>query len=233
MWSWDLVVFDNDGVLVDSERLGNRVLADLLTECGFPITFDDCVHRFMGGTLAGTRSAVEAESGTPLPDDFEDRYHETLFAVFRSSLQPVAGVEAAIEALQRSGTPICVASSARHEKIKVSLSTVGLFDRFDGRVFSAQDVSRGKPAPDLFLFAATESGVSPERCVVVEDSPAGVRGAKAAGMTVVGYVSLMPAERLLEAGADVVIESMGGLLDALTELSPSAADGSVAEHPAP
>lgn len=220
MSAWDLVIFDNDGVLVDSERLGNQVLADLLTGCGHPVTFDDCVRRFMGGPLGDVRTAIEAEGGALLPDDFEDRYHDTLFAVFRSSLRSVAGVEAAIEELQRSGTPICVASSAKHEKIKMSLSTVGLLHYFDGRVFSAEDVSRGKPAPDLFLHAAAECGAMPDRCLVVEDSPAGVRGAKAAGMTVVGYLGLIPAERLTEAGADVVIQTMGELVGALVGTRP-------------
>lgn len=222
MRAWDLVIFDNDGVLVDSERLANRVLADLLTGCGYPIAFDECVRRFMGGTLGAVRSAVESEVGDRLPEDFEDRYYDQLFALFRSSLRPVAGVEAAIEGLKRSGIPICVASSARREKLRVSLSVAGLIHHFGARLFSAEDVRRGKPAPDLFLNAAAECGAAPNRCLVVEDSPAGVSGAKAAGMAAIGYVGLIPAERLIEAGADVVIESMDELLDALTSLSPQA-----------
>lgn len=221
--TWDLVIFDNDGVLVDSERLANRVLTDLLADCGYPITFDDCVRRFMGGTLAAVRLAIENEIGDPLPADFESQYYKALFAGFRSSVRPVSGVEAVLEALKRSGIPVCVASSAQHEKIRVSLSLAGLTQHFGDRVFSAQDVRRGKPAPDLFLHAAAECGAAPERCLVVEDSPAGVRGAKAAGMAVVGYVGLIPTERLTDAGADVVIESMDELPNALAKLSRNAA----------
>lgn len=222
MGAWDLVVFDNDGVLVDSERLANQVLADLLTGCGYPIAFDDCVRRFMGGTLGEVRSAVEGEVGVRLPDDFEDRYYDQLFASFRSSLRPVTGVEAAIEGLKRSGTPMCVASSARHDKLRVSLTTAGLIHHFGDNLFSAEDARRGKPAPDLFLKAAAACGAAPNRCLVVEDSPAGVRGAKSAGMTVIGYVGLIPREKLIEAGADIVIESMDELPDALASLSPHA-----------
>lgn len=220
MNAWDLVIFDNDGVLVDSEALGNRVLAELLTEYGYRISFEDCVRRFMGGTLAATRAAVEADRREPLPDEFEALYHERLFTVFRTSLRPVPGVEAVLDALGRAGTSFCVASSARHEKIRFSLSTVGLLDRFDGRIFSSQDVRRGKPAPDVFLHAASRCGAVPERCLVVEDSPAGVHGAKAAGMTVAAYVSQIPAEQLSQAGADVVVESMDELARAASQMSP-------------
>jgi HAD superfamily hydrolase (TIGR01509 family) len=225
--AWDLVIFDNDGVLVDSEPLANWVLARLLTEFGYPITPEECVRRFMGRTLATVRSAVEGETGHPVPADFESRYYEVLFDEFRSSLRPVAGIEAVLAALEREGTPICVASSARHEKIRVSLSVAGLAHHFGDRVFSAQDVRRGKPAPDLFLHAAAECGVEPERCLVIEDSPPGVRAAKSAGMTVIGFVGLIASGELAGAGADVVIESMDELVPAMAQLSRDATRSSV------
>jgi HAD superfamily hydrolase (TIGR01509 family) len=222
--TWDLVIFDNDGVLVDSEPLANRVLAGLLTEHGYPISPEQCVRRFMGRTLATVRAAVEDETGTPLPADFESAYYDVLFEEFRRSLRRVAGVEAVLATLERDGTPVCVASSARHEKIRVSLDVAGLAHHFGDRVFSAQDVRRGKPAPDLFLHAAANCGVEPERCLVIEDSPPGIRAAKAAaGMTAIGYVGLIPADQLVEAGADIVIDTMDRLLDAMAQLSPDTA----------
>lgn len=221
--AWDLVIFDNDGVLVDSEPLANRVLAGLLTQHGYPISPEQCVHRFMGRTLSTVRTAVEGETGKPIPSDFESAYYDLLFEEFRRSLRPVTGIDAVLTALERHGTPICVASSARHEKIRMSLSVAGLAHHFGDRVFSAQDVRRGKPAPDLFLHAAANCGVEPERCLVIEDSPPGIRAAKAAGMVAVGYVGLLPAEHLADAGADVVVDSMHSLLDAMAQLSPGTA----------
>jgi HAD superfamily hydrolase (TIGR01509 family) len=219
MGEWDLVIFDNDGVLVDSERLGNQVLARTLTELGYPISFDECVRRFMGGTLVKVRSLVEEDLGKRLPGDFEATYQDRLFETFRTELRAVAGVQDALDVLERASIPVCVASSGRPEKIRMSLTHVGLVVYFEGRMFSAQDVERSKPAPDLFLHAASSCGAAPERCLVVEDSPAGVAGAKAAGMTVVGHVSLVPSERLFEAGADLVLDSMAGLPEAMTQLT--------------
>lgn len=222
MGDWDLVIFDNDGVLVDSERLGNQVLSSVLTDYGYPISFDDCVQRFMGGSLGKVRRAVEEDRHVPLPADFEASYQDRLLETFRSELQAVDGVEAVLDALERDGVPCCVASSGSHEKIRMSLTHVGLLHHFEGRVFSAHDVAHSKPAPDLFLHAATACRVVPECCVVVEDSPAGVAGAKAAGMAVVGHVSLLPGERLLTAGADLVVESMARLPGALAKLASQA-----------
>lgn len=207
MAGWDLVIFDNDGVLVDSERLANQVLADLLTSCGRPTTLDEAFRQFLGGTITSVRSAVEAELGSTLPADFEGRYHEALFAGFRTSLCPIPGVIETLDALNDAGVPSCVASSGTHERIRLALSSVGLLDRFpDDRIFSAEDVDQGKPAPDLFLRAASRLGARPGRCVVIEDSPAGVAAARAAGMTVVGFAAMTPPDRLAE--ADAVVTGM-------------------------
>lgn len=198
-----LLILDNDGVLVDSEPIANGVLSELLTEYGYPILYGECVRRYLGGTLALVRADVEPQLGQPLPDDFESAYHRRLFDRVKVELQPVAGVEEAITAI---GWPMCVASSGTYERIELLLRTAGLYERFVGRLFSAEDVARGKPHPDLFLHVAGQLAVAPEECVVVEDSPHGVAAAQAAGMAVVGYAGLTPAERLVD--ADVVIDSM-------------------------
>jgi HAD superfamily hydrolase (TIGR01509 family) len=202
----DLLILDNDGVLVDSEPIANEVLAELLTECGQPTTYEDSVRDYLGGTLRLVREIVEPRLGGPLPEDFEARYHERLFARMGTELTVVAGVVAALDAID---LPMCVASSGTHERIEMALATVGLLARFAGRIFSAEDVARGKPYPDLFLYVAERMGAEPERCLVVEDSPHGVAAAKAAGMVVIGYAGLTPAERL--AAADIVITHMADL----------------------
>jgi HAD superfamily hydrolase (TIGR01509 family) len=214
--AWDLVIFDNDGVLVDSEPAANRILADLLTGYGRPTTYEDAVAEHLGTSLARVRATVEA-AGTPVPADFEDEYHRRLFAAFDGGLAAVPGVA---EALGTLGAPICVASSGSHERIRRALRAVGLAGRFDGRVFSAEDVARGKPAPDLFLHAARSLGASPARCAVVEDSPLGVEAAIAAGMTAFGYAGLTPAGRL--AAAPVVFARMAELPGLLASHAPAA-----------
>ena len=204
---FDLLILDNDGVLVDSEPIANRVLADLLTECGHPTTYEESVRDYLGGTLRLVREIVEPRLGRALPADFEHRYHERLFDRMRAELTAVVGVVAALDALDH--LPTCVASSGTHERIERALAAAGLLARFAGRIFSAEDVARGKPDPDLFLYAAERMGAEPKRCLVVEDSPHGVAAAKAARMTVIGYAGLTPAERL--AGADAVIGRMAEL----------------------
>jgi HAD superfamily hydrolase (TIGR01509 family) len=207
MSRFDLIIFDNDGVLVDSEPVANRVLAALLSEYGFPCTPEESIARFMGHSVPQVRAMVEAELGRPLPAELEARYRDELYPTFRQWLQPIPGI---VEALLTIDGAVCVASSGTHERIRLTLGCTGLWDRFGGRVFSAQDVTRGKPAPDLFLHAAASLGVDPCRCAVVEDSPAGVTGANAAGMTSFGFARLVPAERLAHA-TGAVFSDMGTL----------------------
>lgn len=204
--AWDLVVFDNDGVLVDSERLANDVLARLLTGLGHPTTFEECVATYLGGTIQRVRELVEAAAGRTLPADFEDRYHLDLFAALDAGLVAVPGVASVLDELERSAVPYCVASSGSRERIERTLRKVGLWDRFEGRAFSAEDVARGKPAPDLFLRAAACLGAEPAATVVIEDSPLGVEAAVAAGMPVVGLAAVTP-PTLLE-DAVVVVATM-------------------------
>ena len=166
----------------------------------------------MGSAMHRVHELVEERSGRRLPDDFDDVFHARVFAAFERELKPVPGVVDVLEKLVADGVPYCVASSGSHERIRVGHRTTGLERWFDrGRVFSAQDVGRGKPAPDLFLYAAERMGVAAERCVVVEDSPLGVRAAVAAGMDVLGFTAMTPAERLV--GAGQLFGSMGELAE--------------------
>ncbi|MFE2644402.1 HAD family hydrolase [Streptomyces nigra] len=212
---YDLVIFDNDGVLVDSEPISNRHLAAYLTELGHPTSYEDSIRDYMGSAMHRVHDLVLERTGQRLPADFDDVFHARVFAAFERELKPVAGAVDVLETLTARGVPYCVASSGSHERIRVGHRTTGL-DRWfdDARIFSSQDVGRGKPAPDLFLHAARRMGVAPERCVVVEDSPLGVRAALAAGMDVVGFTAMTPAERL--SGATELFSDMGeliGLLD--------------------
>ncbi|MFE7317474.1 HAD family hydrolase [Streptomyces sp. NPDC057555] len=209
---YDLIIFDNDGVLVDSEPISNQILAGYLTELGYPTTYEESLRDFMGGSVQRVRDIVLERAGRELPEGFESSFHTRVFDEFRRRLQPVPGVETVLEKLEADGVPYCVGSSGNHERIRVALTKTGLFERFGaGRVFSAQDVGRGKPAPDLFLHAAKEMGVAPGRCAVVEDSPLGVRAAVAAGMDVYGFTAMTPAAELMEAGATVLFGDMAEL----------------------
>ena len=194
----DLVIFDCDGVLVDSEPVSNRILAELLSAEGLPTTAEDSIRDFMGRSWASVAAIVEERLGRPLPGEFSSRYLDKLFEAFERELEPVPGVAAALEAIP---LPTCVASSGSQERIRTALAATGLLERFDGRIFSATEVEHGKPAPDLFLHAAARMGVEPGHCVVVEDSPAGVQAARAAGMTVLGYAGRTTGSELAAGGA--------------------------------
>jgi len=207
---YDLVIFDNDGVLVDSEPISNRLLAAYLTELGHPTSYEDSIRDYMGSAMHRIHDLVLERTGERLPDDFDDVFHRRVFEAFERELRPVAGAVDVLEKLAADEVPYCVASSGSHERIRVGHRTTGL-DRWfeEERIFSAQDVGKGKPAPDLFLYAAERMGVAPERCVVVEDSPLGVRAAVAAGMDVYGFTAMTSADKL--AGATQLFSDMGEL----------------------
>ncbi|MEV7368961.1 HAD family hydrolase [Streptomyces sp. NPDC091299] len=211
---YDLVIFDNDGVLVDSEPISNRLLAGYLTEIGHPTSYEDSIRDFMGSAMHRVHDLIEERTGERLPSDFDDVFHARVFAAFERELKPVPGVVDVLEKLSADRVPYCVASSGSHERIRVGHRTTGL-DRWfvDGRIFSSQDVGRGKPAPDLFLHAAERMGVAPGDCLVVEDSPLGVRAAVAAWMDVYGFTAMTPADRLV--GATQLFSTMGELADLL------------------
>ncbi|MGW0910112.1 HAD family hydrolase [Streptomyces sp. NPDC002853] len=211
---YDLVIFDNDGVLVDSEPLSNTILASYLTELGHPTTYEDSLRDYMGAAVHRVHDLVLERSGQRLPEDFDVTFHARVFTAFERELEPVAGAVDVLEKLVAGGVPYCLASSGSHERIRVGHRRTGLDRWFDDeRIFSSEDVGRGKPAPDLFLYAAERMGVAPEKCVVVEDSPLGVRAAVAAGMDVFGFTAMTPAERL--SGATELFGDMGELPDLL------------------
>ncbi len=195
-----LVIFDCDGVLVDSEAIANRIMAETITATGIPITYEECRARFVGGTLQRVMDTVEEWLGRPLPAGWKEDFEARRNAAFREELQPVPGVAAAVEALRAAGIPICVASSGTFEKMNLTLGLTGLKDYFDGNIFSAASVTRGKPAPDLFLYAAERMGQLPETCTVVEDSLLGVTAGVAAGMRVLAYAADGDADALKAAG---------------------------------
>ncbi|MFD7306309.1 MULTISPECIES: HAD family hydrolase [Streptomyces] len=211
---YDLVIFDNDGVLVDSEPISNRHLAAYLTELGHPTTYEDSIRDYMGSAMHRIHDLILERTGQRLPEDFDDVFHARVFAAFEQELKAVSGAAEVLEKLAAEEVPYCVASSGSHERIRVGHRAAGLERWFDDeRIFSSQDVGRGKPAPDLFLYAAQRMGVAPERCAVVEDSPLGVRAAVAAGMDVYGFTAMTPAGKL--AGATGLFSDMGELLGLL------------------
>ncbi|MFF2655252.1 HAD family hydrolase [Streptomyces sp. NPDC058045] len=215
---YDLVIFDNDGVLVDSEPISNRLLAEYLTELGHPTTYEECLRDYMGGAMHRVHDLVFERSGERLPADFDDRFHERVFAAFARELKPVEGAVDVLAKLAEAGVPYCVGSSGSHGRIRAGHRATGLDAWFgDERIFSSQDVGRGKPAPDLFLYAAERMGMDAGRCAVVEDSPLGVRAALAAGMDVYGFTAMTPRRRLLDAGASAehLSDSLPVLLDLL------------------
>jgi HAD superfamily hydrolase (TIGR01509 family) len=197
--SIDAVIFDCDGVLVDSEPIAGRLLAELLCEIGLPTTHEDVARDFLGRSWTDILLTIELRLGGPVPPHFEATCHTREVAAFAAELTVIDGIEAALDAI---AFPRCVASSGHHEGIRRRLKIAGLADRFDdAAIFSATDVTRGKPAPDLFLHAAARMGFEPATTAVVEDSPAGVEAGVAAGMTVFGYAAATPAERLRALGA--------------------------------
>ena len=182
--SFDLVIFDCDGVLVDSEVISCRAHADVLSRHGYPITQQQVFDRFLGRSTRQAISEIEAELGRALPDDFHVQLQDEQFRSFEADLEAVPHIHSALDAIAQAA---CVASSGSHQRMNVTLGRTRLYDRFAPNIFSASQVSNGKPAPDLFLFAASQLNVSPERCLVIEDSVPGVTGGRAAGMTVLGF----------------------------------------------
>ena len=211
-----LVIFDCDGVLVDTERLTNRTMAGLLSEFGFPITGPECQKRFMGRTLEAVQEIVEQELGRKLPADWLIRLRARDIESFKSGVPQVPGVAQVMDLLDRRGIPYCVGSSGKYEKMHATLGSAGLLPRLKDRLFSSQDCASGKPSPDVFLLAARSMGHPPESCVVIEDSLPGVQAATSAGMGVFAYVEdpICDREALRNAGAILFerMEDLPGLL---------------------
>ncbi len=181
-----LIILDFDGVVADSELLANTYLAEFLTAQGLPTTAEQSIARYMGRRWADTEASVAQALGRALPSDFQERYRAFVGGRVRSNVQAVPGV---VEFLARHHTHrFCVASSSTPDWLTHGVAKFGLGHALDGRLYSAIAVANGKPAPDVFLHAAAQMGVPPERCAVLEDSAAGVQGAVAAGMTVLGFL---------------------------------------------
>lgn len=213
---YDVVIFDNDGVLVDSEPIAHRVLSGYLTELGYPTTLEESYREFLGNAGHNVHDVIRERYRGWLPEDFEARCHERVFAAFRAGLAASAGAAELLKALQRRDLLYCLASSSHHGWIRLSLDLAGLREHLaEDRIFSAQDVGVGKLAPDLFLHAAKSMGVLPERCLVIEDSPNGVLAARSAGMDVYGYTALTDPAKLTAAGATGLIAELPEVLSLL------------------
>ncbi len=208
-----LVIFDCDGVLVDSEGLASELEVELFAEIGMPMTSAEIAERFLGRSVAFVNEAIAEHLGGSLPADWE-RYWEGRYRdVLSERLRPIPGV---VQALEQITLPVCVASSSGLESIAFKLSLCGLADRFGDRIFSATQVPHGKPAPDLFLLAADRLGADPARCAVIEDSPVGVQAGRAAGMRTFAYAGgEMVARERLEGEATIVFDDMRRLPELL------------------
>ncbi len=206
----ELVIFDCDGVLVDSERIANAVFARALREvCGLDFTLEQMFDTFVGHSQNQCLAKIEALLGAPPPAELERRYRDEINEALAGAVEPVTGIEDVLNSLT---LPYCVASSGSHDKMRLTLGKTGLFDYFADKVFSTGEVARGKPHPDVYLHAAAHmGGIDPARCLVVEDTPLGITGARAAGMHAFGYAELMPAHKLEAAGAHRVFDRMPDL----------------------
>lgn len=208
----ELVIFDCDGVLVDSERLAIKIDVLVLAQLGWPLSEAEVIERFVGVSDLHVRHAIESHLGRLLPEDWLAEFEPLYREAFAAQLRPVDGI---VEALDRITVPTCVASSGTHDKMRYTLGLTGLYDRFHGRIFSATEVPRGKPAPDLFLYAAGKMDVAPAACVVVEDSAMGVTAARAAGMRVLAYGGGVTPAAKLAGPRTIVFEHMRELPELL------------------
>ncbi len=209
-----LVIFDCDGVLVDSEPVATRTLGQALRELGLDLTQEQIFQHFVGYSLPHVLRVVESMLGRPPPENFLRDLQARTFAAFKTELRAMPGIE---EALDRLRVPFCVASSGDHEKMSTTLGITGLLPRFAGRIFSVTQVARGKPFPDVYLFAAQQLRAEPSACVVVEDTPPGVQAGVAAGMTVFGFCAHTPEEKLKAAGAHRTFDDLRALPEMLDD----------------
>lgn len=211
----DLVIFDCDGVLVDSERLAVRIEAELLSDLGWALTEADILERFVGRSDAYQLAEIERALGRRVPE-WEALCETGLREAFHAELVAVDGIVDALDALDALTIPACVASSGTPEKLAFTLGLTELYERFEGRIFSGTEVADPKPAPDLFLHAAAAMGADPIRCVVVEDSRYGVEAARAAGMASLGYAGGLTPAGWLEGPGTVVFDDMADLVALIT-----------------
>jgi beta-phosphoglucomutase-like phosphatase (HAD superfamily) len=212
----DLIIFDCDGILVDSEPLAVRVNAAMLPELGWHADDTEIIDRFLGRSMASNRATIEAHIGRPLPEGWHERLIANIFALHKAELTAVAGIADALDVIAGWDVEVCVASSGDPVTIRHSLDKVGLRGHFGERIFSAVEVAHGKPAPDLFLHAAASLGVAQDRCVVIEDSQYGVQAARAAGMYAYGYAGGLTPAAWLEGPGTTVFDDMTRLPELLS-----------------
>jgi HAD superfamily hydrolase (TIGR01509 family) len=213
--NWQLIIFDCDGVLVNSEPISNRVMAQALSESGLPMTVESCYEHFMGRTMADCVNILGQRFDHQVADDFVERLRQRTLDALREEVEAVPCVAAA---LARISVPTCVASSGPLVKMTTTLQRTGLLHLFEDRLFSAAGMARGKPHPDIFLHAAEKMGAEAHACAVIEDSPVGVQAGIAAGMAVFGYAALSDHRALAAAGAHVFTDMQK--LPALLEQHP-------------
>lgn len=208
------MIFDCDGVLVDTEPVVQRVLAAWLTAQGWPMTPEESARTLKGSHILDIRDMAERRVGRPMPG-FVEGYRAAMFEAFRAGIPEIPGAGGVLDALDAAGVPYCVASNGPHAKMDVSLASAGLLGRLGGtgggRIFSADDVGEPKPSPRLFLHAAERMGVEPASCVVVDDSTQGVLAARAARMAIIAYEDMTPAHELRAAGAERVLTRLDEL----------------------
>jgi len=207
------VIFDCDGVLVDTEPSANVVLTELIRDLGIDATPEETMATYMGRSWESCMEILGERLGHPPPVDFGDRYRAGVAAAWRRDLEPVPGIVEALDAIE---LPACVASSGEHARMQLTLGLTGLLGRFEGRIFSATEVAHGKPAPDLFLHAARRMGFDPATTVVVEDAVPGVQAGVAAGMRVLAFARFVSPDALAEAGGEV-FEDMARLPGLLSD----------------
>ena len=194
----ELIIFDCDGVLVDSEPLSCRVLAEQFTEFGYPISTDEAIEKFKGGHLQDIIEDIENQVGQKAPEDFIQVFRQRSFELFREELKPISGI---VEALDNIRFKKCVASNGPTHKTELNLGITGILHHFEDALFSAYDIKKWKPAPDLFLYAAKQMNAAPGNTIVVEDSIHGVEAARKAGMRVLAYCAEKDAEEMDALGA--------------------------------
>jgi HAD superfamily hydrolase (TIGR01509 family) len=221
MSKFELIIFDCDGVLVDSERIANEVFANVLNEeCGFALSLDDMFQTFVGHSSSQCMAIIKDMLGKEPPKHLEQRYKDEINSPLLTSVTAVPGIEKAISDIS---LPFCVASSGSHEKMQMTLGKTKLLHHFEGRIHSTSEVKRGKPFPDIYLHAAKKMGIlDPSKCLVIEDSPLGVKGGVSAGMVVFGYTELMDPNRLIESGAHHTFNNMHNLASEIACFVPAA-----------
>lgn len=207
----ELIIFDCDGVLVDSERITTKVFSNVLEEkCGLSLSFDVLLDTFMGQPSQRCLAIIEEMLGHKPPTDLEVHYQNKISRALQESVKRIAGIE---KALIDISIPYCVASGGSYKKMQTTLGKTNLLPYFEGKLFSSLDVSYGKPHPDVFLYAAEKMDCfNPSRCLVIEDSPLGV----AAGMTVFGFADLIKKQKLIDSGAHHIFTEMGNLANEIT-----------------